>query len=168
MIIVFLVIISLVMTTGTFAYWAIEVESADMSTQSFLQVGTQLEGTSWYEIINQDDTCEYVNEFIVPHDDIINFESISEYKIVYTVCDGDNQNINVDYDFVIYDNGKLANDNFYNRLMNYIHIDFIETNDTDAGCEYIYSITIDDDLPQDILNRFSKAEIYVIFDYNIN
>lgn len=172
MIIAFLVIISLVMTTGTFAYWAIEVESAETSTQDFVQIGTQLEGTTWYEIINTEDPCEYISEFLVPHEELIDSKDIDAYEFIYTVCgiddNNNNQIIEVDYEFVIYKNGKLANDNFYNKLMKYINIelDFIEY--SEGNYEYSYKITIDEDLPQNVLTSYSKADIYILFDYDNN
>lgn len=174
MIIAFLAIISIVMTTGTFAYWAIEVESADMSTQEFIQVGTQLEGTSWYDVIDEEVSCDSVDEFLIPHDQLIDSE-IDEYEIIYNVCGIDelnsNQSIDVSYEFIIYKNGKLANDNFYNELMRYINIELSNIDSENNGTgnvAFSYILTIDEDLPNNIINKFSKAEIQILLDYDVN
>jgi hypothetical protein len=173
MILIFLTIVSITMTTSTFAYWATFVESSESSTQAFLQVGTAMENSYWYEVMNELQTDGYS----IPILELLNPEGIDTYSITFDLSndeqDDDLSNIIINYDIMLYKNGKELNRNLFSRLSKYIIVTPNESNTMTISNDgtlatFNYTVSLDRSYGRSEENLLSELDVVIVFEYSIN
>lgn len=173
MILIFLTIVSITMTTSTFAYWATFVESSESSTQAFLQVGTAMDNSYWYEVMNELQTDGYN----IPILELLNPEGIDTYSITFDLSNDeqndDLSNIIINYDIMLYRNGKELNRNLFSRLSKYIIVTPNESNPITISNDgtlatFNYTVSLDHSYGHSEENLLSELDVVIVFEYSIN
>lgn len=181
-IIAFLLLISVMLTSGTFAYWANFVEGTSADATGTLAVGSGQSVSTVFEITNEMNS----GGLLVPTGHLANsgFGSVDNIDIIHSIkWSEDNEFtqlegtdtyglIGVQYSVLIYQNDKLVsleeNENIYELVI----VDFDEENPTQLilggeSVDFIYHISIEEPMNQEEYNHISEAQVEIQFQYII-
>ena len=181
LVIVLLIIISLVMTTGSFAYFAEYVEgSQTTSTPQGFQIGTALSSGTVNYTITHDYTT---NGYLIPVMDIY-YSSNNTMTLTFTITWDPNQipsdgwggagpvELVDSYILDIYYRGRPADSYEYNLISNLITIYPSTSNPTSidpstGSATLSYIITVDNYMSNTERFYMRKSEVYLVFDLSI-
>lgn len=182
-VIAFLVMLSLIMSSGTFAYWANYVEGTETEVTSTLEVGRGNRVETVFELSNEINTGGY----LVPVGQVNNsdegaVEAINVSFDVEWVEDEETTQmlgveavgqIEVKHRVNIYVDGKLLQFEGNENIYDLVNVLYNESNKTelqlDAAAEtFSFTITLDEPANQEEYSIISEASISVTFSYEIS
>lgn len=180
-VITFLLLVSFLMTSSTFAYWAdiIEGTTNDITTSFF--VGSPSFVDYAFIIDSEDDTYEYEIDKLFLLDDpdnnseevvfgiIWNDEDLSD-ELIDRISKGE---IEISYEIVITKYGNKATKNQQNRYSRLIKIDFDENNPdsinyNDSAETFRFSVSLkDENRRNDYKNLKNKFEVTIVITFDV-
>lgn len=138
-VLVLLIVISILMTSSTFAYWTDSVVGNEISTSSVITIGTYELSNPLFTLSSTSDSGEYsitsnnvfTNNQGYTHSFVETFEAEWLYSSSWVdsyVIEGD---IEFDYEILLVkSNGNTVGSKKYNRLIPYIDFSFNDDNDS--------------------------------------
>ncbi len=182
-IIAFLVMLSLVLSTGTFAYWASFVEGTSTEAVGTLTVGSGNTVETIFSLTNEinsggllvpvgqavnskGDTVEYINLTF----DIQWLEDEDTTQLNGTVSSAP---INVEYRVVITQNGEILDQDEYGVIYELINVYSSEYNPAELILDeksktFTYQVTLNEPSNKEEYNLISNADIEITFSYSID
>lgn len=177
-IIAILLIVSLIMTSSTFAYWADVIVGTNTSVTSTFVVGSPRFDD--HKFVLDSEVSSY--DYLIPLKELLNDSSMvdevslgiawNDIDLLEEYQDKDVEaEINVTYTILIMKNGKEVNSNIYDRYSGYINIDVDEDNPSIISYSSIPS-TFEFDVSVNETSYFtsyflSRYDVYIIVSYEI-
>ena len=182
-IIAFLLMLSLVLTSGTFAYWASYVEGTETSATGTLQIGsgdiaeTRFELEDTYEsggLLVPANQLDNSNEGAVDSIDLTfdiawnEDEKVSQLDGTYSVGE-----VEIDHNVLIVVNGEKLDQEKYANIYDLVNVEYSEKNASEMilgnGSEtFAFQLTLDEPADQEEYNLIANAKIAVEFFYGID
>ena len=181
-IILFMLMLSLVVSTGTFAYWASSVEGTSEEATGTLSIGYADGVETRFELTNNLED----GGLLVPNGQTVNSEDVSveeinvSYNLVWKEDTDQSQligttttgKVSVSHSFLIELDGVELESKEYSQIYDLIHITYDETNPTELTLDgemgiFAFSITMDEPSNQEEYNMISTAKITVIINYRM-
>ena len=182
-IIAFLLMLSLVLTSGTFAYWASYVEGTETSATGTLQIGsgdiaeTRFELEDTYEsggLLVPANQLDNSNEGAVDSIDLTfdiawnEDEKVSQLDGTYSVGE-----VEIDHNVLIVVNGEKLDQEKYANIYDLVNVEYSEKNASEMilgeGAQtFAFELTLDEPANQEEYNLIANAEISVEFFYSID
>ena len=181
-IIAFLLMLSLVLTSGTFAFWASYVEGAKEYVTGNLTVGSAQGVETTFELSNQLNSGGY----LVPSSQVDNSNvgAVDQVDLSYNLQwleDSDNSQlvgtkstgkISITHHLIIESNGKVLPSIDFSEIYNLIKVNYDENNPSemilDSEAElFRFSITMDEPSNQEEYNLIANAKVSVVFNFRI-
>jgi hypothetical protein len=181
-IIAFLLMLSLVLTSGTFAYWASEVEGTKAEAEGTLAVGSGDNVETTFNLTNELNSGGY----LVPAEQVENSgeEAVGSIDLSFDVqwledeetsqLAGTNSvgEINVDHEVKIYLGDRVLDADEFAVIYNLISVDYIRHAETivlDAeATTFSFQVTMDEPANQEQYNLIADAKIVIDFSYSID
>ena len=181
--IAFLLVLSFIMTTGTFAYWATEVEGAKGEITGTLSLGSGDKVQTAFEVTNQLNTGGNLvpaGQLLNSDDDAVESidisfdikwvedESVSQLEGTKTMGD-----IVVEHEVVLYYEGEILDAKKYKKIYALVEVVYNENNQTelelDASAEtFSFKITVDEPNKKKDYDILKDVQIQVTFTYEID
>jgi len=178
MIILVLVVISLLTTSSTFAYWTTFVEGTSFRTSSSIMVGAI--NNFDYNFVLNDQVNSYM--YKVPLEDLLEdpVNSIDDvlYGIIWNKIEDSNTDASqvkngelvVNYEIVIRDFEKEVNQNLYNRFSHLINLNVSDNNTNEIflnsnPVEQEFSVTLNYEVGVNDYKLLEKYNIYILITY---
>ena len=182
-IIAFLLMLSLVLTSGTFAYWASYVEGTETSATGTLQIGsgdiaeTRFELEDTYEsggLLVPANQLDNSNEGAVDSIDLTfdiawnEDEKVSQLDGTYSVGQ-----VDIKHMVEITINGEVLDQEKYANIYDLVNVEYSEKNASEMilgnGSEtFAFQLTLDEPADQEEYNLIANAKIAVEFFYGID
>ncbi len=181
-VIAILVMLSLVLTTGTFAYWASYVEGTDAEVTETLVVGSGDTIETTFDI-SDDNT---IGGLLVPVGQAVNSSlyAIEEINLSFDVqwYEDEDQTqtygidsigqIVIDHELLIVIDGEELDHDDYSDIYDLVNVLYSEDNATDMYLDntdsFSFQITMDEPANQEEYNLIAFAEISVTFSFTID
>ena len=179
-VITMLFIISFLMTSSTFAYWAGMVEGTDMDVTTSFVVGAPIFDNHEFVLNDKVDTYRYGLDIdMLLEDPEVNIQEVV-FGIIWDDDDIDeddkediiNGEIEVEYEIIIMRNGKEVNKNKYKRYSKLINLDVsddnpdvIEYNSTET---FRFSVTLTEENKRNDYKNLAKYEVYIEISYEVD
>jgi len=178
MIILVLVVISLLTTSSTFAYWTTFVEGTSFRTSSSIMIGAI--NNFDYNFVLNDQVNSYM--YKVPLEDLLEdpVNSIDDvlYGIIWNKIEDSNTDASqvkngelvVNYEIVIRDFEKEVNQNLYNRFSHLINLNVSDNNTNEIflnsnPVEQEFSVTLNYEVGVNDYKLLEKYNIYILITY---
>jgi hypothetical protein len=180
--ILFLLMISVTFTTGTFAFWASSVEGTSEDANGTVTIGYANGVQTAFELTYtlQD------GGLLVPKGQTVNseYDSVEEINISHSLIWKEDTDVSqlvgtkttgkmsVSYHFLIEVEERTLDSNDYSEIYDLIHINFDPSNPIEMILDgevetFFYSITMDEPSNQQEYNLIHNANITVFFEYRI-
>ena len=182
-VIAFLLMLSLVLTSGTFAYWASYVEGTSTEATGTLEVGSGDKVETRFDLSNSYNS----GGLLVPEGQAVNsdkgaVEAIDLSFDVQWVEDEETTQmlgvdsvgqIEIEHEVVITLDGEELNRSKYSNIYELVNVLYNENNASElkldaAAQTFAFQITLDEPADQEEYNLIANAEISVTFSYSIN
>jgi len=181
-IIALLIMISLVLTSGTFAYWASFVEGTSNDATGTLTVGSGNSVATRFDLTNELNSGGLLvpvgqlvnsNEGVVEAIDLsFDVQWVENEEVTQMLGVGAVGQINVQDEVVIVLDGVVLNRELYSNIYALIHVSYNEANATELTLDaeavtFGFQITMDEPADQAEYNLIANAEVSVTFTYTI-
>ncbi len=182
-VIAILLMLSIVLTTGTFAYWANYVEGTSTEAVGTLEVGSGDIVETEFVLYGNDST----GGLLVPAGQAINSEkgAVEKIDLSYTISWEEDEEttqmlgvgtigeVEIDYNVVITIDDEVLDKELFSNIYNLIIVtankDNVSEMYLDGYPEYfVFRVTMDEPANQEEYNLISNAEISITFTYSIN
>jgi hypothetical protein len=182
-IIALLVMLSLVLSTGTFAYWASYVEGTSTEAVGTLTVGSGDTVETVFSLTNEINS----GGLLVPVGQAVNSngEAVEYINLAFDIQWLENEEttqlngtvssapINVEYKLVITHNGDILDQEEYSMIYDLINVVSSEFNPAElildaASKTFTYQVTLNEPSNKEEYNLISNADIAVTFSYSID
>lgn len=182
-IIAFLLMLSLVLTSGTFAYWASYVEGTETSATGTLEIGSGDIAETTFNLKNTENSggllvpanqLDNSNEGAVDSIDLTfdiawnEDEKVSQLDGTYSVGE-----VEIDHNVLIVVNGEKLDQEKYANIYDLVNVEYSEKNASEMilgeGAQtFAFELTLDEPANQEEYNLIANAEISVEFFYSID
>ena len=182
-IIAFLLMLSLVLTSGTFAYWASYVEGTETSATGTLEIGSGDIAETTFNLKNTENSggllvpanqLDNSNEGAVDSIDLTfdiawnEDEKVSQLDGTYSVGE-----VEIDHNVLIVVNGEKLDQEKYANIYDLVNVEYSEKNASEMilgnGSEtFAFQLTLDEPADQEEYNLIANAKIAVEFFYGID
>lgn len=181
-VIAFLLMLSVVLTSGTFAYWASNVEGTKASATGTLQVGSGNKVETRFDLSNELNS----GGLLVPEGQAVNsngeateaiylafdVEWVEDEKTTQMLGVGSVGQIKVTDNVVIKLDGKVLDTKEFGHIYDLVNVRYNESNASEltldaAAQTFAFEITLDEPSNQADYNKISNAEVSVTFSYEI-
>lgn len=180
-VIILLMVLSLFMTSATFAYWAQYVEGTEQLYSLTFHVGSPLYDDQEFILTSNVNNYTYKVpiEFLLDNpnentDDIVygiiwNDESLSEQAKEQLM----NGKLTVTYNILITNNGTAVNHNIYNRYASLIGLEIYEENpnliEYDSAPEtHRFSVYLHDENRRNDYKNLAKYEVFIEIEFEVD
>ncbi len=182
-IIVFLLVLSLVLTTGTFAYWASFVEGTTDEAVGTIAVGYGESVETRFELTNNINNDEY----LVPQGQANNSQkgAVESISLIYGLAWKENSDlsqlvgatatgkVNVTYSMIIESDGEKLDEEEYSNIYNLINVNSDLSNPSELILDeesklFSFYITMNEPKNQEEYTIISNATITITFSFSIN
>ncbi len=182
-VIAFLIMLSLVMTSGSFAYWASFVEGTSTEATSTLEVGSGDKVETTFELSNDFNS----GGLLVPVGQAVNSgnEAVEAIDLAFDVAWVEDEatsqmlgvdavgQIEIDHEVVIMLDGEVLPKGQYQEIYELVNVLYNEANASElkldaAASTFAFQITLDEPANQEEYNLIANAEISVTFSYEIS
>ena len=185
LLVAFLIMLSLVLTTGTFAYWATEVEGIQETAINSITIGSAKSVETKIDLNNIDSPYGY----LVPKNQVNNSKeknSVGEMNFTFDLKwleDNDVSQltgsehtgyIRTEVSYEIYNDDELLSFVEYNNIYSLLHISPVETNDyslvlnSDTANSISYTVTMDEPSNKTEYDLIKNSTIIVYFNFTID
>ncbi len=180
--IAFLIMLSLVLTTGTFAYWASNVEGTSEDAVGTLNVGSAGTVTTKFDLSNELNSggClvpsnqainsqKHAVEAIELHYDLAWQEDSSETQVTGTTSVGQ---VSVSHHVLVFIDEEVLDQELYSNIYKLINVDYSEINPTEMTLDgdtetFNFTVTMDEPTNQIDYNIIAGANISILFQFSI-
>lgn len=182
-VIAFLIMLSLVLTSGSFAYWASYVEGTSTEATSTLEVGSGDKVETRFDLSNEFNS----GGLLVPFGQAVNsgaeaVESIDlAFDVQWVEDEATTQMLGVDavgqieiaHEVVIKLDGEVLPKGQYKEIYELVNVLYNENNATELTLDadastFAFQITLDEPADQEEYNLIANAEISITFSYEIS
>ena len=182
-IIAFLLMLSLVLTSGTFAYWASFVEGTDTSATGTLEIGSGDIAETRFDLENTENS----GGLLVPARQLENSNegAVDAIELTFDIAWNEDENVTqldgtysvgqveIGHNVVIVVDGEELDQKEFANIYDLVNVLYNEENVTEltlgAGAEtFAFELTLDEPADQEEYNLIANAEISVEFFYSID
>lgn len=176
-IIVFLFLVSAVMTSSTFAYWATYVEGTSESHTMTFHVGSPLYDN--HQFVLDSDVPTYRYEIDVEY--LLQNPDLNEEEIIFAILWNDkdlldqyiNGEVELTYELQIYKNGKEVNNNTYKRYSKLINIEESDENNYDITSNKLsdtirININLNEENKRNDYKNLAKYDVYLEITFEVD